>query len=699
LILEASIRVTRWTENGGPLGDVQRLSRQTAGFNVPQLYPASNPLNLVPNMTFGTVPNAISTSLNARFPLRGAETPLYSDLTLTKTWGVHTSKFGLYYERWKAVKGESGTWNGTYDFTVDSSNPNDTQNPFSNALLGIFKTYKESNTRPPLYENTTSYEWYAQDNWKVNRRLTLDAGVRFGWSTPFYSPRRQEAGFVPSMWDPSQAVRFISPVKINNVRQGQDPVTGQLYPAILIGAIAPGSGDPYNGTVNLMTNPNYPHGLRENSGVKAGPRLGFAWDPFGTGITEVRGGFGLFYEIHEKDLWGYALHLDPPNQLTPQISYGTFASLAASQGFSFPSATSGLSADRVLGRTMSYSFGVQRQLPAGFMIDVSYVASLGRHLLERKDLNSIPVGTTLDPKNLDATNNNAALPNQFLYPYAGYTNIYYYNYDSNSSYHSLQASGNRRFTRNLSGSLSWTWSKTMDYGDSDTVTLSNLVSPKIWNYGLAGYDRTHILKGSWVYMIPKASRFFGSSPKVTWLTKAALDSWQMSGIMTMMSGAPLGATLGTQSGSANNWSGSPTDASRPNLIGNPVLPKDQRTFDLNVNPAAFALPAQGRLGNEAKYVYRGPGRNNFDVTLSKNFKLTEKFRAQFRAEAYNIFNHTQFTTEDQTIRFNNTPNNVNATFLGKTYTVAPGGQIPTTFGQFTAAGLARRMQLAFRVDF
>ncbi len=690
MVLEASARVTRWTENGAPLSDarVKQLNRSTAGFNVPQLYPGGNPLNLVPNATFGGVTGAISTSLNARFPLRGAETPGFSDLTLTKTNGQHTMKLGLYYERWRAVKGESGKWNGSFDFTVDSLNPNDTQNPFSNALLGVFKSYSESNNRPPLYENSTSYEWYVQDSWRVNRKLTLDMGARMGWSTPFYSPRRQEAGFVPSTWDASQAVRFISPVKVGSVRMGKDPLTGQLYPAILIGAIAPNSGNPFDGTVNLLTNSSYPHGLRENSGLKIAPRIGFAYDPFGDGKTAIRGGFGIFYEIHEKDLWGYALHLDPPNQLSPTIDYGTFSSLGASQGYLFPSATSGLSADRKLARTMSYSFGIQRQLPAGVLLDVAYVATLGRHLLERKDLNSIAAGTTLNPANLDATNNNAALPTQFLYPYAGYTNIYYYNYDANSSYHSLQTTANRRITRGLSGGISWTWSKAMDYDDIDTTSLSNLVSPKIRDYGKAGFDRTHILKGTWIYSIPTGSRFV---PGKNWLVRSAavgaLDGWQMSGIMTLMSGAPLGVTLGTQTGSNTNWSGSPTDAARPNVISDPVLPKDQRTFYLNVNPAAFALPAQGSLGNAPKDVFRGPGRNNFDISLFKNFRLNERFRAQFRAEAYNVFNHTQFTSVDTTIRFDNR--------AGATY----GQVVPTTFGQFTAAGLARRMQLGLRVDF
>jgi hypothetical protein len=255
--------------------------------------------------------------------------------------------------------------------------------------------------------------------------------------------------------------------------------------------------------------------------------------------------------------------------------------------------------------------------------------------------------------------------------------------------------------KGLSGGLAWTWSKAMDYSDIDTVNLRNLVSPKLWNHGRAGFDRTHILKGRWVYLFPKASGLLPDNRSIKWLTKSVMDGWQMSGIMTRMSRAPLGVALGTQSGNANNWSGSPTDAARPNVISNPVLPKDQRTFALNVNPAAFALPLQGTLGNAPKDVFRGPGRNNFDISLFKNFRLTERIKAQFRAEAYHIVNHSQFSSEDTTIRLNNTANVVNVAATANTAAAQgqPRGQIPSTFGQFTAAGLARRMQLALRIDF
>jgi hypothetical protein len=686
LLLEASVRMTRWIEDGSVLNlpDYDRLNRVKAGVNIPQFWPGNNPHNLVPNATFsGVIANSPNTSLNARFPLRGAETPIFSDATLTRSHGVHTTKFGLYLERWKAVKGEQGNWNGTVDFSTDSNNPNDANHPFANALLGNFKSYTEANTRPPLYEGTTSVEWFVQDNWKVTRKLTLDIGSRFGWSQPWHSFRRQEAGFVPWLWDPKKTIQLMLPVRVNNVRKAQNPSTGELYPVTVIGAIAPGTGDPYNGTVNLLTNSGYPAGLRQNSGLKFGPRFGFAYDPTGRGKMAIRGGIGMFYEMHERDLWGFHLELDPPNQLSPQIFYGDLNTFVNTSGFLFPSGTHGMNPNRSLARTVSYSFGVQRQIGWGMILDAAYVGTLGRHLLAQENLNAIAAGTTQQPWAQDPSNPGNAIASQYLRPYLGYGDALFYDYVANSSYHSLQVILNRRFMKRMSGGLAYTWSKAMDYADNDTTNLSTLVSPKIWNYGLAGYDRTHILKGNWIWEVPRGSRLLPDRKAISWLTRSVLDAWQVSGILTLMSGAPQGVGLALNSGNANNWSGSPTDAARPNLIGDPTLPKDQRTFYEWFNVQAFGLPAQGTLGNAAKYVLRGPGRNNFDISAFKNFRIAERYRAQFRAESYNTFNHTQFSGLDLSAKFDNNT----------------GALTSPTFGNLTSANLARRMQLALRITF
>jgi hypothetical protein len=328
---------------------------------------------------------------------------------------------------------------------------------------------------------------------------------------------------------------------------------------------------------------------------------------------------------------------------------------------------------------MSYSFGIQRNIGWSTIIDAAYVGTLARHLLERKNLNSIPLGTTLQPSAQDPSNPGSPLASQYLRPFPGYGDIQYYNYDANSSYHSLQVTVNRRFTKRLEGGAAWTWSKAMDYDDTDTTDLSLLVNPKVWNYGEAGFDRTHILKMHWIAELPRGSALLPSMP----FKKAFLDGWQLSGITTFMSGAPTGVTMQLLSGNANNWSGSPTDASRPYVIANPVLPKDERTFDRNLNTTAFALPPQGTWGNAPRDVFRGPGINNWDVSLFKNFALTERFKGQFRCESYNVFNHTQFSAVDTNVKFDN-----------KT-----GVQVNPLFGQFTTSRLPRRMQLALRVTF
>jgi hypothetical protein len=206
--------------------------------------------------------------------------------------------------------------------------------------------------------------------------------------------------------------------------------------------------------------------------------------------------------------------------------------------------TSGLSADRTLGRTMSYSFGIQRNIGWGTIVDAAYVGTLARHLLERKNLNSIPLGTTLQPSAQDPSNPGSPLASQYLRPYPGYGDIQYYNYDANSSYHSRQVTVNRRFTKRLEGGAAWTWSKAMDYDDIDTTNLSFLVNPKMWNYGEAGFDRTHILKMHWIAAVPRGS---GLLP-----------------VMPLQEGYPRWlAVIQLTSGNANNWSGSPTDVLAP----------------------------------------------------------------------------------------------------------------------------------------
>lgn len=678
LILEASMGVHRATEAALPLrqSDVDRLNRRNASITIPQFYPQNNPLNLIPQSSFGGVSNGVAATFENRFPLRGTDTLFIWNASLSKTRGAHVLKAGLTAERTRNFEGNDGVFTGTFNFGRDVNNPGDSNHPFANALLGNFASYSESTTRPWVQIRSTILETFLQDNWKVHRKLTLDLGLRFTWAQPYHHYRREEAGFLPSRFDSARRVRLIEPFRSGNTRVGRNPVTGETFPAAAIGAIAPGSGDPVNGSVQTLREAGYPAGLRENSGLKAAPRIGFAYDPFGTGKTAIRGGFGLFFESREQGTRTLGFWRNPPLRADPVIYYGNLDTFINSSGVTFPSATTGLLPEYPLARVMNFSFGIQRNAGFGTVVDASYAATLGRHLLQGRNLNAIPFGANFAAANQDSTSPGRPLPAAFLRPYIGYNDIVMYEYASNSSYHSLQLTANRRFSRTLQYGVSWTWSKAMDYVDTNTAQVSNLVNPKVWNYGKAGFDRTHVMTIYWMWDLPAGSRAWNH-----WLARAAADHWQLSGIASFSSGAPGGIGLGFVQ--SVDTTGSPTDGARVVVARNPILAKDQRTFSRNFNTDAFLPAAVGTFGNAAKDVIRGPGINNWDISLFKNFPVRGDVRKlQFRAEFYNAFNHTQFSSLDTTTRFD-----------------AQGRQANARLGEFTSARAARRIQLALRFDF
>lgn len=693
LVFQGTMGFSQFSEAGPPLSEAALTAKQrsTVGFTIPQLYPAVNQYNLVPAATFG-VNKSANPSYASRFPLQGVENTFTWNGSLTKVAGSHTIKAGFAPERWAAMKGKNAaSFAGNMNFSQDTTNPLDTGYAYSNALLGVLDQYTEASNRFPMYEFNTSLEWYLQDTWKVSHGLTIDAGLRWGWGTPWHANHNQEAGFVPYTWNPQQVAKLIQPALVNGKRMGLDPYTGATLPAITIGAVAPEAPNPINGIVNRLTNPGFPEGMRQTGGVKTGPRLGFAWDPFGRGKTVIRAGGGVFYNFHEVDNYGYGFEFNtPPLQYNPVIYYTYLTQLASAQGYNFPSNVVGFDPNRPVQRTYNFSFGFQQDLGFGTVADVAYVGALGRHLVESENLNSIGLGTDWQSSSLDASNGNKVLASQFLRPYQGYGNITYYLYAGNSHYHSLQTAVRRRYKSNLTYGAIWTWSKVMDYSDTETssssTSVSSLLNPKIWNYGMAGYDHTHIFRVYWNYYLPKATNLVNHK-----IVAALFNNWQVSGIFSAQSGSPQGVSV-SYSPTAD-VTGSPTDGPRAILVGNPVLPKGQRSFSQAFNKAAIAAPSLSYCGvanpplicwgTAGRNVFRGPGINNWDTSFFKNMPFFEgRLRAQLRAEAYNLFNHTQFNAVDTTATFN-----------------AAGTQTSGTFGQYSGAANPRQLQLALRLMF
>jgi hypothetical protein len=646
----------------------QRASRASVGFRLGQFNPSSNPLGVIPNLSFAGVSQAATVAFEGRFPIYGEHTTLAFSDNLTHTQGAHTMKAGVYVDRiWRNVS-NAVTFNGGFDFSQNVNNPFNIGHPYANAIVGAFNSYSEASNRPFLHFRVGNVEWFAQDNWKATRRLTLDFGVRFALINPIYERDDQVAAFNPNFFNAARGVRLISPARVNNVRVGIDPATNVTYPAAFIGAIAPGAGDPNNGLV-LAARDDVPRAFIPSRGVHYGPRLGFAYDVAGDGKTAIRGGFGVYYNRQNLDAVLNPFATQPPLVRTPVVQFGTLSTLLSTTGLNQPQAVFGLDGIGKVPTVMNFSLGVQRSLGFKTILDVAYVGSLGRHLMWQRDINSVPLGANFDPANLDRTlATPAPLPANFLRPIKGFAAINIREFASSSNYHSMQMQVNRRFGDNLQFGAAWTWSKALSYNSNDTDSVTILAPVRVWNYGLASYDRTHVVKINYLY----------SLPRVGWQNPFAeyvLNGWQVSGITSFVSGVPLGVSFTTVSGI--DITGSASINARPDVVADPVLPKSERTFSRNFNTDAFRQPSPGTLGTAAPTQI-----NNWDIAFFKNFRFLEQLNLQFRAELYNAFNHTQFSALDTAARFDNA-----------------GAQINTRLGEFTAARRARLMQFALKLNF
>jgi hypothetical protein len=596
---------------------------------------------------------------------------------VTKIVRTHTLQLGAY-----AVFGQKNEQNspdiqGLLNF--NSSNAVSSGNAFADFLSGRVASFQQWNAQIKYYNRYKIVEPYFQDDWRATKRLTLNLGLRVSLFGTYRERYRQEFNFDTTKFNPANA-----PTAFNSD-----------------GSFIPGNGNPFNGIVQCggkggtFTVPGGVAGAvggNSNPGCLAGhlfnpgPRIGFAWDPRGDGKTAIRGGYGIFFEhsngneANVESLEGTAPLVLNPTQFN--ITGGCAAATTGYQclgggGEIFPLGPLSIPTRTVWPYVQQWSLNVQHELPHHFVASVAYVGSKGTHLGSERDLNQLhAVSSSQNPfvagQGLNSTtdcnfttdaNGNptsatlgngkavpaVAVPNLWIAcgnsavafrPTQGFSDITGLNFDANSTYNSLQASV-RRAVGALNLSASYTYSHSIDdSSDRFDGTFVDSYNLKLTRAS-STFDQRHVFNMSYVYDFP----FF----KAPGLTHTLLGGWELSGITAIQTGTPFSVrfTGPTDNAGVANSLG---EGSFPDLVGDPhATPTTscgsggQSTgTPLFYNPCAFAAPRGLTFGNAGRSVLHNPRRTNFDLSLLKQFKIKESAKVEFRAEAFNAFNHTQF---------------------------------------------------------
>lgn len=644
-------------------------------FQTPFPYPSSQFFNIEMQGIAG-IDNANISRINAydRFPYRNSNTTFDFIDNVSKVWGTHTLKAGIYVQRSRKDQAAGGS--ARIIFSNDTNNPGNAGYPFANALLGNFTSYQQP-TRG-IYQGqyrSTNVEWFVQDNWKASPRLTLDYGVRFAWIQPQYDSRDQDAYFVPGSWNQAQAVRLYRPANSGGTL-AFDPANPSVnnLPGYLIGRIVPGSGNPFNG-IQTVAN-GYTRGGLNNRAPQIGPAVGFAYDVFGDQKTVLRGGYRLgFDRVSGNNLIFPAAEM-PPSFVNPVFNFGNLNTVGLNTG-QLALGTSGIlgaDPDAKLPNVQSFSLQVQQEIGFSTLLSVAYVGTLSHHLTQLRNLNYVPYFATFQRENQDPSkfaggvvpleepdlpqvyrdagfkfSGRNALTAQFLRRYPGYNDIGYRENVGSSNYHSMQVTLERRFTGNFAGGLAYTWSKVMGTANGDG-DFSHPTDTRGYDYRRLDFDRTHILAINYIWNVPKISRWVGEN----WFTRAALDNWELSGISQFSTGQPIDIGVGIQDVNLNQRiTGSWTEGPRARFFNDPQPGKEREAF---FDYTAFRLPGVGEVAPFPRSYVERPGQNVTDFSVFKRFPLWDadggQRYLQFRLELFNAFNHAQFNDFNRGITWN-----------------------------------------------
>jgi hypothetical protein len=397
----------------------------------------------------------------------------------------------------------------------------------------------------------------------------------------------------------------------------------------------PGTGDPLNGIIIGGMNSPFGDKVADESYHNIAPAFGFAWDPFKSGKTAVRGGYGISYDTSLFGIVEQNIFTNPPLVTSVNISNPNLSNPAASAASTAPLNLGGTPFDTATPYVQQYSLDVQQEVFRGTIFDVGYFGSKGTNLLGMVDLNLLRPGAAAAAGVTQpiTTGNTAKLLNA-LRPYRGYAAINAPQNYFNSNYNSLQVAMEKRFAGASLVKVAYTFSRNLTDAQTDRSTAPQNPYNLAAEYGPASFDRRHIFTVNYVYELP----FFSEQKGLAGLL---LGGWQVSGITTYGSGVPLTVTTTGVDPAGLGFLGSSASGPRPDMIANPNAGAPH-TIAQWFNTTAFAEVPAGviRPGNASRGSVQGPGFGRWDMSLARVVKINEGLRVQLRGEMFNMFNHT-----------------------------------------------------------
>jgi len=586
------------------------IDRDKLGANWPQLYPKTNLTNSIPDVQASPISWNIG---DPGWHNDGKDYALIENVSILR--GSHSMKFGFYYNR--DNKKQTATWpmNGSINFNSSSSMPMDTGLGLANLMLGNFQSYSQNNAHVYPYFRFLAYEAYAQDSWKINRRFTLEYGVRYAHMVPTFTYTRSGEPGGEGTWK-------LYSVDLSRYDASKRPTidlnTGKLV------------GDPMQALspLGLICDPceGVHRGFSPAKNFFA-PRIGFAYDVFGNGKMAFRAGFGVFHERLRQNNFNFGAGGSWPNLTSASQLNGNVSAidLSVTQGPApeiTPPAKTIWPTDNTMPSIYSWYAGIQRELPYRMALDISYAGNRGVHLMNQRRINAVPAGTFVKYPDLRKSVN---FRDDALRPYYGWGSITAVETLSYSSYNALMVRFSRRFANNFATNFNYTWSRVMDLVDNDSDTIINPYDMR-QNWAPAGYDQTNVITWDFIYNLPTVRADFHP------VLKVLLNGWEISGIFRSQSGMPISIS------SNGSLHGVDAGSQYPDVVGDPYAGRNKHRW---INPDAFRRPKEGEYGNFHRNALRLPGIRNLDANLVKNFAITESVRAALRCEVFNVINNAQ----------------------------------------------------------